>query len=270
MKKVIINADDFGYSAAVNAGIIKAYQDGVLTSTTLMANMSGRDGAIQLAKENQGLGVGGHLVLTCGQPLTPAMSLTNEEGQFYHLEDYKKNRPLMNEEEIFHEWSSQIDYLLENGLKLTHLDSHHHVHTFPENLAITQRIAEKYQLCFRNAFDLEKQINLPYQKNISGFLDLMNYPSIRDLNQSFAENMAACLAEIQSVVEQVEDDEVTELMVHPAFVDESLYFGSSFHLQRTKEVAILCAEQLKNLLDEQEITLCNYQEISAGHLIVNH
>lgn len=66
MKKVIINADDFGYSAAVNAGIIKAYQDGVLTSTTLMANMSGRDGAIQLAKENQGLGVGGHLVLTCG------------------------------------------------------------------------------------------------------------------------------------------------------------------------------------------------------------
>ena len=51
MKKVIINADDFGYSSAVNLGIIKAYKEGILTSTTLMANMPGCDEAITLAKE---------------------------------------------------------------------------------------------------------------------------------------------------------------------------------------------------------------------------
>ena len=78
MKKVIINADDFGYSSAVNLGIITSHKKGILTSTTLMANMSGCDEAIMLAKENPNLGVGCHLVLTCGKPLTKGASLINE------------------------------------------------------------------------------------------------------------------------------------------------------------------------------------------------
>ena len=129
MKKVIINADDFGYSSAVNLGIIKAYKEGILTSTTLMANMPGCDEAINLAKENPDLGVGGHLVLTCGKPLTKGESFVDGKGDFYSLTEYKKHRNEMSDEEIFQEWSYQIDYLMDHGLKLTHLDSHHHVHT---------------------------------------------------------------------------------------------------------------------------------------------
>ena len=51
MKKLIINADDFGYSSGVNAGIMKAYQEGVLTSTTLMGNMPGAKEAVRLQKK---------------------------------------------------------------------------------------------------------------------------------------------------------------------------------------------------------------------------
>lgn len=58
MGKLIINADDFGYGKGVNMGIIEAYQNGVLTSTTLMAGMPGFDQAVKLAKDNPGLGVG--------------------------------------------------------------------------------------------------------------------------------------------------------------------------------------------------------------------
>ena len=106
MKKVIINADDFGYSTAVNLGIINSFKKGVLTSATLMANMPGCDEAIELAKENPSFGVGGHLVLTCGAPLYERTTLVKEDGNFFGLKEYKTNRSNMDEQEIFEEWSS--------------------------------------------------------------------------------------------------------------------------------------------------------------------
>ncbi len=261
MKKVIINADDFGYSSAVNLGIIKSHKDGILTSTTLMANMPGCDEAIVLAKENPNLGVGGHLVLTCGKSLTKGSSIVDKSGYFYNLVEYKKHRNEMNDEEIFQEWCYQIDYLISKGLKLTHLDSHHHLHTFPENLEITKRIAEKYNLCFRNVYGLEEKIELPAQKGIKGFLDLMNHSAIRDLKMTFEENRIKCFEEIQDVLDQIEDNEITEIMVHPAYVDESLYFNSSFNVQRTKEVSILCDSQTKKIFEENNIKTCSYKNI---------
>lgn len=261
MKKVIINADDFGYSSAVNLGIIKSHKKGILTSTTLMANMPGCDEAIVLAKENPDLGVGGHLVLTCGKPLTKVDSLVDENGAFYNLAEYKKHRNEMCDEEIFQEWCHQIDYLLDHGLKLTHLDSHHHVHAFLENLKITKRIADKYNLCFRNIFGLEENIELPAQKGINGFLDLMNHSAIRDLTIPFEKNRIKCFEEIQAVLDQVKDNEITELMVHPAYVDEGLYFNSSFNVQRMKEVSILCDSQMKQLFECNQIVTCNYKSV---------
>ena len=261
MKKVIINADDFGYSTAVNLGIINSFKKGVLTSATLMANMPGCDEAIELAKENPSFGVGGHLVLTCGAPLYERSTLVKEDGNFSGLKEYKTNRSNMDEQEIFEEWSSQIDYLLEQGLELTHLDSHHHVHTFPENQEITKKIAEKYQLCFRNAYGLEEQVALPHQKCITGFLDLMNHKHIRDLTTPLESNRKQCFEEIQSVLNQVADEQITELMVHPAFVDEHLYFHSSFNIQRTREVALLCDPQMKELFIQNKIETCHYGDI---------
>jgi len=68
--QIIINADDFGYSKAVNYGIIDSYLDGVVRSTTLMANMDGFDHAVDLAKKHRGLAVGVHLTISTGRPLT--------------------------------------------------------------------------------------------------------------------------------------------------------------------------------------------------------
>ncbi|MGX7150283.1 carbohydrate deacetylase [Enterococcus ureasiticus] len=266
MKQVIINADDFGYSAGVNAGIIKSFKEGVLSSATLMANMPGREEAIQLAKEHPTLGVGGHLVLTCGESLKNRKTITDSTGNFLNLNQYKNYRSQMDSEEIFDEWSEQIDYLLGKGLVLTHLDSHHHVHTFKENLAITKRISEKYHLAFRNAFNLEKNLTLNYQKQITGFYDLMNYPNIRNIGIPYEQNKENCLNEIQTVLNQLENEEVTELMVHPAFVDETLYNNSSFNLARMKEVEVLCDAELKTLLEQNGVEIINYQDVVAPTL----
>lgn len=261
MKKVIINADDFGYSSGVNQGILKAHKDGLLTSTTLMANMPGSLEAIKMAHENKNLGIGCHLVLTCGRPLTYAKTIANEYGVFYSLKEYKKYRSNMDDEDIYSEWCHQIDFLLNHGIELTHIDSHHHVHTFKENLEITRTISEKYGLVFRNAFELEENCILPYQKGIKGFLDLMDYPNIRDLTLSFSSNKDECIKELQKVLDQIKDNEITELMVHPAFVDEVLYFNSSFNIGRIKEVSILCDIEVEKLFQNNHIDLYHYGNI---------
>lgn len=69
-KVLILNADDFGLSPSVNRGIVEAYHAGVITSTTLMANMPGFDEAVQIAKAEPGLGVGLHFNLSYGRPLS--------------------------------------------------------------------------------------------------------------------------------------------------------------------------------------------------------
>ena len=69
MKRMIVNADDFGFSEAVNHGILKAMQEGIVTSTSIMANMPGFAHAVQLYHEHPDMAVGVHLNLTCYRPL---------------------------------------------------------------------------------------------------------------------------------------------------------------------------------------------------------
>lgn len=92
LKKWIINADDFGYSKGVNYGIIEAHQQGIVTSATLMANMPGATHAAALAKDKPNLGVGVHLVLTIGKPLTEDVpSLIDKNGHFLRYNELVNN-----------------------------------------------------------------------------------------------------------------------------------------------------------------------------------
>lgn len=87
MKHLIINADDFGYSKAVNLGIMESHINGVLTSTTLMANMPGVDHAVSLLKDMPNLCVGAHLTLTCGKPMLgeKVSTLIKENEYFFQV-----------------------------------------------------------------------------------------------------------------------------------------------------------------------------------------
>src|SRR5690348_17074150 len=83
MKKLIVNADDFGYTRSVNLGIARACRDGIVTSATIMANGNAFDDAVARAKANAKLGVGVHLVLVGGKCVAPAgeiPSLADAEG----------------------------------------------------------------------------------------------------------------------------------------------------------------------------------------------
>ncbi|MGO5136962.1 carbohydrate deacetylase [Clostridium butyricum] len=255
MKHLIINADDFGYSKAVNLGIMESHINGVLTSTTLMANMPGVDHAVSLLKDMPNLCVGAHLTLTCGKPMLgeKVSTLIKENGYFFKLEDVENKVVQMDTNEIYEEWKTQIRYLLKKGVNLSHIDSHHHVHTFKEHEEIIKVLSEEFNLPVRNCNNvLENKIR---------FLDLCNYNPIRNMEEKYENVRIECFKLIEEIIKKNIQYENTEAMCHPAFLDSYLLENSSFNIARIREVDILCDQLMRDLINKYEIKLCNYKNI---------
>ncbi len=151
MKYLIINADDFGLNEYINAGIIKGFKEGCITSTSLMCSAPAFDNAVELAKANPSLGIGIHLTLVGGVKslLSPEKvpSLLDENGVF--PSDYMKfikNFTLgeVCKNEIRAELSAQIERGLSTGLTITHFDSHQHLHVLPGLIDIVIELCKKY------------------------------------------------------------------------------------------------------------------------------
>ena len=136
MKRVIVNADDFGLSKGINEGIIKAHREGILTSATLMVNMPGFANAIEEAAKYPSLGVGIHLNVIRGKPVLPPEdipSLVNKKGFFWGnvflvIQRVWARKIKINE--IIWEFRAQIEKAQQAGLALTHADSEKHFHCF--------------------------------------------------------------------------------------------------------------------------------------------
>ncbi len=136
LSSVIINADDFGISSVVNRAILFSVEQGLVTSTSIMANMPGFEEAVSMEREYDVLRgrVGVHLNLTEGKPLTePILGcgvFCDSDGSFF----FKRERPLFRlgkpvRDAAYEELRSQLQRVVEMGIIPTHLDSHHHIHT---------------------------------------------------------------------------------------------------------------------------------------------
>ncbi|HMY76755.1 MAG TPA: ChbG/HpnK family deacetylase, partial [Blastocatellia bacterium] len=150
MKFLIVNADDFGLTGGVNRAVIEAHTRGILTSTTVMANMPAFEDAVQLAKSNPSLGVGLHFNITQGAPVAEASrvgSLLDERGEFLGTSTALLVRALTGKlrvAEIEIELRAQIEKVLQSGLKLTHVDSHKHAHALPPVADVLARVIGDY------------------------------------------------------------------------------------------------------------------------------
>jgi hopanoid biosynthesis associated protein HpnK len=138
VRRLIINADDFGMTSGVNRGIAEAAASGIVTSTTLMASSPKFDEAVRLAKGSPSLGVGCHAVLIQGTPMLPGLAaLTNGSGKFKNsIKDFAQAalRRQLEANEIQDEVAAQIRKIQDSGLPVTHFDSHKHTHMFPQVL----------------------------------------------------------------------------------------------------------------------------------------
>lgn len=139
MKRLLVNADDFGLSDGINRGIIEAHQRGVVTSASLMATAWAFDTAVHAARENPGLAIGVHLTLVEEDSLTgiaiPKSYVELATGLF---------RGKFRAEQLRNEMVAQIQRCVDAGVKLAHIDTHQHVHLLPQLLPVVIELAKEY------------------------------------------------------------------------------------------------------------------------------
>jgi predicted glycoside hydrolase/deacetylase ChbG (UPF0249 family) len=286
---LIINADDLGYTCGVNRTIARCHRQGVLTSTTLMANGDAFQDALARVKDLPTLGVGVHLVLTELRPLAPTRAIPGlvsgsgrlppTPGVLFRavLEGGISRRVLETELE----W--QVLKILDEGVVPTHLDTHKHVHVLPAVLDCVIRVAQKYDIPWlRNPFDETSVVNsLPsfagkdrpalcrqYLKTRvfsvfrSRFNRCLRTAGLRSSDHFFGTVITGLWSEasLRQIVNGLPAG-INELMTHPGECDAELRRQSTrLRKSRERERDILLAPSFRNLLHSQQIILTHYGE----------
>lgn len=243
MTKLIVNADDFGYCTSVNKAIIDAHKNGVVTSCTIMTGMPGFEEGVELLKENPTLDCGVHMTLSCYKPILKThKTIVNDDGYFYRTitpEIIEK----IDMEEVYDEFCAQIDKALAYGLDISHLDSHHHVHTFPALKNVIKRITDKYKLPIRGGFKEDIDLNVKIVPLIGTF---------------YKDKVAVDFFEKNI---NVEDYEIMDMMCHPGFVSDFLKESTSYCNEREFEYSILTSKEFKDSIRNLNITLTDYKKL---------
>jgi len=245
IKKLIINADDFGLTEGVSKGIIDAHLCGVLTSTTLLMNMPSTKKAIQLAKENPKLGLGIHLNMTLGTPLIgdKAKSLTDDTGKFLPPRLMNSPNYIVDLDELYHELTTQMNLFTTLVGKLpTHIDSHHHMHMLPQYRGVFDRVAKDFGVVMRS-LPLWRQDKLAKKEEYIQFND--DFYGLDLTVQSLISIMTRYA-------------ETLEIMSHPGYIDDDLHAISSYTEARLIELEILKSPELRQFIDDVGIELVTY------------
>ncbi|HEY1659780.1 MAG TPA: ChbG/HpnK family deacetylase [Candidatus Sulfotelmatobacter sp.] len=292
MRRLIVNADDFGYTLGVNRAIVEAHTSGIVTSTTLMASGSAFRDAACKAKQLPQLGVGCHIVLIDGEPvLDPAIlrSITTRNSGSPEFRDGLKSfafRALsgrLDPGELEAEASAQIRKIQAEGISISHLDSHKHTHLFP---AVLRPILRAARACgvraLRNPFGPRRPLK-------SG--DLLARPSlwtryaeVRLLNalagrfhdtvkkEGFVTPDGTLGVEVTGSLDEalfyavanIIPEGTWEFVCHPGYNDGDLQRSNTrLRESRETELRVLTMPAVRQLLAEQDIKLISYRDLSA-------
>jgi hopanoid biosynthesis associated protein HpnK len=280
-KRLIINADDFGLCDGVNRAIVKAHSEGVLTSATIMANMPAAADAVKMAKQLPNLGIGVHLNLTVGQPITKdsfASSLLNGEGEFINsparLAIFSLIRPAVRNA-IRAEFAAQIQFVIDSGLKPTHLDSHKHIHSFPPIFSIVCELAHRFKIpAVRWTFEPKELSKMPWPLPSEGgakrarlirIMAKINRVQKASLFKTQALLGVAHTGKIDTTffraVALYNSADIAEVMTHPGFIDGLDRQKTRLIQQRQLELETLCSEKTKQYIKDAGIKLVHYGQL---------
>lgn len=265
-KRLIINSDDYGRTPDISRGIREAHLQGVVTSTTCMMNIptTADDVAVAL-KETPNLGMGVHLVLTMGKPLSEreaVSSVVDANGNFFKYDSFISNLPNLKIDEVKAEWRLQIErFVKAAGRAPTHLDSHHHSSFFSPAL-------------FRAMLELAKEygvaIRFPFLDDVWGELketakyvpDLVKEFSPRHPNKFISDfyDDGATQDKLLDIINNL-DDGIIELMCHPGHVDDAFAKESVYNFQRERELKILTDPAVKEAIAANNIDLISFADL---------
>jgi predicted glycoside hydrolase/deacetylase ChbG (UPF0249 family) len=278
---LIVNADDLGITEGSNRGIIHCFNNGIVTSTSLIANGFCFDDAVRLTRKNPGLGVGVHLTLIFEKPiLKPSFikSLVNEKGEFHYSHKTFIKRYLLRKidfSEVYKELQAQIEKVLDCGIRITHIDSHQHIHVLPGILGKVVELAVKYKIKFiRIPMDSFATINSSNDVCLA-LIALLAKNKLKRNGIRSAEAFLRLSNNIDRASDNlnnffsIKNKGIAEISCHPAYIDnlyveryDSYYKNLRFFHKPEQEIEILTNGNLKTLISAESIELTNYGLLS--------
>lgn len=274
--RLIINADDFGFSEGVTRGILEAHAAGSVTSTSIMANGADWENAVRLARRTRTLGVGVHLNLVQGRPLLRVPSLTDSATGEFHGLGALARRALagrIDAGELEAETLAQIERVRGAGITVTHLDSHRHAHVMPGIFPVVARVAreagirairvprEPLRLNVLDAQATARKIVLAAAMRATRALPLsaplVAADHFRGISLQGGTHFAVRLRRALDTLEPGS----TELMVHPGHVDDSLAAQDPYTSPRAIELAELVSAGVRERLGRGDIELVSFAKL---------
>ncbi len=251
VKRLIVNADDFGRSAGVNAGVLEAHARGIVTSATVMVlEKAAARGIREAAERARGLSLGLHFALTGGgRPAAAARDVPQlaPGGAFRRT---REELPLrLPAEEVLFELEAQIGIFEVLARKPpTHLDSHHHVALHPSVAPVFAAVAKKRSLPVRaSSEDARRSLRAAGVRTPDRFIDSF-----------YAQG--ASFEEMERILSGLPEG-TSELMCHPGRADADLRQGSTYVDEREWEIDVLCDPNIRALVRAQKIELVGFDRI---------
>jgi hopanoid biosynthesis associated protein HpnK len=270
-RRLIVNADDFGRSRSINEAVIRAHQDGILTSASLMVNEPGFDEAVRLAKENPKLGVGLHLSLLCAHSaLSPEKipGLVNDRGEFSNNPvgvgfRYFFNRSL--QEPLRAEIHAQFDRFRASGLPLDHVNGHLHLHLHPVVFTILMEDAEQLGIrhlrLTRDCFARSRRMTPGrwfYRISHAAIYEWLSSRAREPLRQHGIKHAQITFGLLQNA--RVDEEYILRLLPELPPGDSELYSHPSLDEFR-HEFDALVSPRVKELVNKLGIELIRYQDL---------
>ena len=230
---LIVNADDLGMTPGANQGIFEGFDRGAITHASIMANCDYFDEAMEGMQERPDLGLGMHLNITYGKPIIQNSLYCDDAGIFnLGYLDLLKNRSQEFLAAVEAEWEAQIKRVLDSSLtkKLTHLDSHRHVHMIPHLYKIAVKLAKKYGVerirlineSMLHSLLLTKRFNFLLNGGIVKYLLLRSFSTIDAKYANYYDNIKFYSILYTGVIggdilQKLQNSKETyEIMVHPS------------------------------------------------------
>ena len=274
---LIVNADDFGLTRGVNRGIIRAHKEGILTSTTLLADCSASEEAVELAKENELLSTGIHLNCNlafyggsaCGCKSAPGSVKVGIAKIL--LAWVRSTVSAKHREKLLDSFRYQVEWACKRGLDISHLDTHKHVHAWPAVASVVYRVANEYGIpAVRYPYE-PFWVKGPFNPEIRFSLLLLFVVQIitrrilKNHGLNFPDNFRGILCtgywtktKFLSALKTLPDG-VTEIMVHPGCSRELRGNLTRLVSSREVELNILTDPELKLWCQKNMVELVNYR-----------
>jgi hopanoid biosynthesis associated protein HpnK len=271
VRRLIVNADDFGRSHSINEAVIRAHREGILTTASLMVNENGFDEAMKLAKENPKLGVGLHLTLLHGHSaLSPEKipDLVNSRGEFSNCPvgvglNYFFKRNLR--EQLRAEIHAQFEKFHSTGLPLDHVNGHLHLHLHPAIFKILMEDAEKLRIqqmrLTRDCLSRSRKISSGhffYKISHAAIFEILSSRAQKTLAQKKIKHAQITFGLLQNA--RVDENYILKLLPELPSGDSELYSHPSLG-EFKHEFDALVSPRVKEKIKSLGIELIRYQDL---------